>query len=155
MSDDNLLQLDPIWRNAAERAHQQFSYGDLIPWAWLRRELEIEPMEAGTHHQFQALQFKTLELMDKFREYLLTTHCKAVVNVRSEGYRIVSPAQQTETAITGLAKDLQRSIHAAQKLLSRINFTLLNDAQIKENADARGRLAAIHAFTSNRVRRLK
>ncbi len=155
MNTEQPLQLDPIWINAAERAHQQFTYGDLIPWEWIRTELEIEPPEDGSYQQFQELQLRTLTLMDQFRNYLLMTHRKALVNVRCQGYRIINPGQQTSFALEQLADALARHLRTTKKLLSAINFQRLTDSQISENVEARNRVAAIAAFTKPKLPRLK
>jgi len=146
MSDTTPLQLDPIWLNAAEKAARQYDYGDLIPLAWIRSELEIDPLEEGTYEQFKELQFRTLTLMDQFRDHLLIHHCKALLNVRGQGYRIINPGQQTATAMSLLHQAIVRHLHATRKLLTAINFTRLSDDQIRENVDARNKVAAIQAF---------
>lgn len=146
MSDTTPLQLDPIWLNAAEKAARQYDYGDLIPWEWIRSELEIDPLEEGTYQQFKELQLRTLTLMDQFRDHLLIHHCKALLNVRGQGYRIINPGQQTATAMILLHQAIARHLHATRKLLTAINFTRLSDDQIRENVDARNKVAAIQAF---------
>lgn len=146
------VQLDPIWLNAAERAHAQFQYGDLIPWEWIRTELEIEPMAEGSYEEFQELQFRTLTLVDQFRAHLLIEHKKALRNIRGAGYLIINPSQQTDAAMNLLAEALVRNIRNATKVLESINFGMLNDRQIQANVEARSRVAAIHAFASSKMK---
>ena len=148
-SDD--FKLDPPYRQAVEDCVHQFHFGDLIEHEWLRQAFEIDFPEKGTRAQFEAMQFAFLEAMDGFRQYLLEHYRMALQNVRGRGYRIVPPHEQTAYAMSELRRQVASDYRKAVMTLSYVQTELLNEAQRQENIEARGKLAAVQAFTKQRL----
>ncbi|HRD68220.1 MAG TPA: hypothetical protein PKY50_18975 [Candidatus Competibacter sp.] len=145
------LKKYPLPLHAAELADRAFDYGDLIPWAWLHDELEIEMPDFGAFADYRKLQFKVLSLVDEFREALLLRYFKATRNERGEGYRIIRPNEQTEEAMRQLRQGIGKDIAAAARLLAGVNHTLLSAEQSRDNANALGKVAALQAFARETV----
>ena len=152
MSNIEKLPIDPIWRQAAINAVEEFQYGEIIPWEWLSEELQLtRPNELLTSDQFQKLQFEQLTRVDGFKEEMLTQYERYLVNVRGQGYRIVEPPHQTREAMAKLQKELRKAINDAMQALVNVNAKALTLDDARENADARAKLAA---FSKLHVREL-
>lgn len=137
------LPLDPIWRQAARDAVNEYSYGDIIPKEWINAHLNIrfsdKPMTADQH---QSLAFEMLSKIDGWRDELLRKHCRYTVNIRGVGYKIIEPPHQTAAAMTKMQKELRRSISQAMTALVNVNERALSLEDARENADARAKLGA-------------
>ncbi len=133
---------DPIWLQAALEAVAAFRYGDLITYGWLHEHLKISaPADVMTAEQFRALSFETLTKVDGFRDALLTNHQRYLSNVRGVGYTIVPPPHQTTEAMTLLQRELHKSVNKAAAALVHINVHALSLADVRDNAEARSKLA--------------
>ena len=151
--DLDALPLDPIWRQAAKEAVEEFAYGQVIPKEWINDHLNIQftdrPITAAQH---QAIAFDMLNKIDGWRDELLRQHARYLINIRGVGYKIVEPPHQTATAMTRLQKELRRSISQAMTALVNINDKALTLEDARENAEAK---AKIGAFASLHVKQLE
>lgn len=145
MTDIERLPVDPIWRQAAIDAVDEFEYGDIIPWEWLTEALQLSrPNTLLTPEQFQSLQFEQLTRVDGFRDEMLTQYERYLINVRGIGYKIVEPPHQTREAMVKLHRELRKSVAAAMEALVNINSRMLSLDDSRENADARAKVAAFN-----------
>lgn len=150
MNDE--LQLHPIWKHAANRAVAEFDYGDMIPHEWLLRELEVDkPIGPVTAQRHQEIQFDLLAKMEAFRDEMLLTHRRYLVNQRGVGYRIVEPSAQTDAAMTRLVREMAKVMQDTGKALVNICETALDNDASRRNADARSKLAYLQMMTRKQI----
>jgi len=148
MSDG--IKLDPIWKEAAKCAVEQFSHGEIIPHEWLNAALEIyvphqdEKITAARHMQ---LSFERLEKVDCFREQLLEQHQMYLVNLRAEGYKIIMPEQQTLVVMKQLERQIHKILRKTRKGLEHIDQARLDVEQARANAEAKAKLAYLVTST--------
>ena len=141
----------PLYRHAAKLADAQFDYGDVIPLEWLQKEFEIEIPAHADRKTFQDLQFKMLAALDGFKETLLLEYHKALQNQFGVGYRVVTPQEQTDYAMRNLRRGVRKEIQKAIGVLTHVNHDLLSEDEIRNNADALGRVAALASFVKRQV----
>lgn len=140
-------KVHPIWKDAASKVVEQFKEGDMISMDWLHRHFDIQKPEVCSFDAFQKYQFELMAATDGFKNELLEVYQIAIANVRGEGYRILPPNQQTGYAEKKFLGDIGKSVRKAASILSNINFDRLDDKERKENADAKGRIAAIFTMS--------
>jgi len=137
----------PAWKNAVEIVAKDFKEGDLLTMDWIHTNFKIKKPTAGTFDSFQKYQFEFLAAMDGFKNELLEIHQIAIANVRGEGYRILQPKEQTGYSEKKFIDDMKKSVKKAVSILSNIKFDCLSDQERKENADAKGRIAAVYTMS--------
>jgi hypothetical protein len=146
------LQAYPVWRQAAIQAVAEFPYGAVIPHAWLCANLEIQDraglMSAEKHRE---LDFEMLRKMDGFRDVMLSEHKRYLVNIRGVGYSIVEPPHQTDAAMRRLRLDLHRAIGKTMAALVHINDTVLTIDALRENTEAKSKLAWLRTVGVKRI----
>jgi len=147
--DESLLILDNPAERAAREAMRLFNYGDTIPKDWLLEKFQIEYPEQGTREEFEQVSFALLGAMSEFTE-ILKENNMILRNMRSVGWQIVTPAQQTEFAMQELGKDLKKSVKKAKERLTCIRLEQLSDKEKKRNAEALNNIAALTAFNKDR-----
>lgn len=151
---DQPLPLDPIWRQAALEVVATFAYGDIIPHAWLYEHLAIaEPVGLMSADEYRALAFDLLRKVDALRDELLLQHQRYLMSVRSIGYKIIEPPQQTMAAMGRFQKELRRSLGQAMTALVHVNTTLLNLDDARENAEAKAKLAIFRTIHLKQLER--
>ena len=139
----DVVRIYPEWKNAVSAAAERFQYGDLIDFEWLHKNFDIQKPTKGTFDEFQEYQFNFLAAVSGFQGELLEQYQMALENVRGKGYRVLKPKDQTQYAEKRFVEDTKRSLKKAISILNNIKFDALTDAERKENADAKGRIAAI------------
>ena len=137
----------PAWKNAVEIVASEFSAGEVLSMDWIHKNFMIEKPTKGTFDDFQKYQFEFLAAMDGFKNELLEIHQIAIANVRGEGYRILRPKEQTGYSEKKFIDDMKKSVKKAVSILSNIKFDCLSDQERKENADAKGRIAAVYTMS--------
>ena len=142
------LKLYPAWRQAVQECVGAFDFGDLISKEWLQDALELPRPAYGTPEEMDAWSWSFLESVESFKDELLTEHKMALQNVRGKGYLIVMPAQQTAMALQDANRGMSKVMRKAEKVLSHVRFDQLNDSQIRENTDARSKIAALRMFAN-------
>ena len=134
----------PVWVQAASDVVTEFDYGDVIPHEWLAAHLELSPREGlMTVNEHRALDFEAMAKMDGLRNTLLEQHQRHLENVRGVGYRVVPPQLQTDAAMRQLTQDMRRSLGKTMKVLLNVNESLLTLDDLRENTEARSKLAWI------------
>ena len=140
MTDE--LKLHPIWKQAALEAVSEFDYGDVIPLTWIREHLEIEEPEGlMTMERHRELSFDLLSKVDGFRTEMLENHKRMTVNVRSVGYKVVHPVDQTDAAMKRFQREFYKSWSNAMSNLIHINDSMISLEDARANAEAKAKLA--------------
>jgi hypothetical protein len=147
MSDHVMNELDDIdlsvWTLAATRAVSQFSYGDTIPLEWVRANLEINELDEDdlmTVKQHRSLAFDLLRKTEMFKQTMLETHKRLLVNIRGCGYKVVEPPHQTEAAMRKFISSFHKNLHQAMTALVHINESALTLDDTRRNIEAKARL---------------
>jgi len=140
----------PAWKNAVEIVASDFKAGDVLTMNWIHKNFMIKKPTRGTFDDFQKYQFEFLAAMDGFKNELLEIHQIAIANIRGEGYRILPPKEQTGYSEQKFVDDMKKSVKKAVAILSNIKFDCLSDVERKENADARGRIAAVYTMSKTK-----
>lgn len=138
------VTMHPVWVQAAHDANREFDYGDTISMEWIHTRLEIDRVQdetVMTFRQHKDRAFELLRKVDEFKNIMLRKHRKLLVNVRNAGYRIIQPADQTAEAMARLERDIQKTLSEAMKKLLHINDSMLEIEQLRENTDARNKVA--------------
>lgn len=150
--DADDIKVDPIWRQAAREAVDTFDYGQLIPHEWIRQHLEISTREGKmTLAQHRKLDFELLRKMDGFRDALLYEHKRYLTSVRSIGYKIIEPPDQTAAAMGRLSADLRRGVKKALDALIYIDETALSIEHHRENAEAKAKVAWLRTVGAKQI----
>jgi hypothetical protein len=68
------ISLDKKFIIAAEKAAQEFSYGDTLPKNWLLTEFAINEPQFGSKKDFDDASFEFMQNMEGFKTYLLENH---------------------------------------------------------------------------------
>lgn len=150
MDDVVELRLSPPWKQAVrEFVDANVPPGHVLPISWFEAHFGMEPLAEGatlTARAFRERQFTWLRYMDDFRRELLERHQICLVAVHGEGYKVVPPEEQTETAQEGFEREVKRSYRKAALRLKNVQQDKLTEAQRKENIDAIARLAMLRGM---------
>jgi len=152
---DQLLLLDPPWRQTCADIVSGFQIGDIVPHAWLHESLGIEFPSAGTRKQFEKLQFDLLSAVEKIREEMLKRHFIYLKNIIRVGYQLSPPWQQTDDAMSDYKRGLQRLLSSTSARLRYVRRDCLTDEQARDNTDAAATLASIAAFNRRQIAEMK
>jgi len=149
MSEETTL--DKIYIQAAIEANSKFSHGDIITKEWLLKSFRmVEPLE-GTKQTFEDYAFELMQNMSGFKDAMLFDYKKALQNVRSVGYRVVTPKQQTKLAMDNLKSGIRKELDKAVDLLCNIEESLLTNDEIKSRDEAQMKVSAMMAFSVKRI----
>lgn len=135
----------------AQQAADIFKYGDMIPHSWILNAFRLEIPEEGTREMFRKAQFEVLSYTEGFKEDLLERHKMYLKNVRGEGYLVIKPAEQTDTAMEALRDGVRTNIRKAMNALTNVNEALLTIEEMRYRDEATGKIAALSVFSKNRL----
>lgn len=144
MSDEPLLY--PRWRQAVVEFLAEFKYGDLVAHEWLESRFGMPTLHETkllTREQFRDRQFDWLANLDSFKAELLESHQVCLKSVRGQGYRWLSPADQTQFAAKEFEQDARRVFRLAGQRLRNVRFAELSDEDRRQNTDAAAKLSAL------------
>jgi len=135
----------------AAQAAKVFSYGDMIPHSWILNAFKLEIPTQGTLDSFRKVQFEILSYTEKFKDELLGVHKMYLKNVRGEGYLVIKPAEQTDTAMDALRTGVRANVQKALTALTNVNEALLSMEEMRYRDEATGKIAALSVFSKNRL----
>jgi hypothetical protein len=148
---DEIVRLDPAWRQAVRDCMACFGYGDIIAMEWLRSKFEIDFSGTMTAAEYQERCFMFLSSMDGFRDELLFRHKMALKNIRGEGYLIIRPADHTDFAIQEAAKLIARGLRKGADILENTDFTQLSSDELRKNSDAQAKLGSLRSLSKEKL----
>lgn len=135
----------------SDKAAKVFNYGDIIPHSWILNAFKLEIPAEGTLDAFRKIQFEILGYTEKFKDDLLARHKMYLKNVRGEGYLVIKPADQTDTAMDALRVGVRANIQKAMTALTNVNEALLSMEEMRYRDEATGKIAALSVFSKNRL----
>lgn len=138
--------LDKLYIVAAQKADEQFGYGETITKEWLIENFALQKPTHGTQRDFDVFAFQYMTNVEGFKEEMLIEYKKYLVALRGKGYLIAQPKEQTDYAMVNLRQSVNSEIRKAIKTLNNVNTMLLSDSDIKKRDEAQGKIAAIAAF---------
>ena len=145
-------KLDPLWKQAAIEASQEFAYGETIPHEWIRDSLELSRDDQKmTHQQFNDMALESLRKIEAFKDEMLNVHCRYLVSVRGVGYKVIEPPHQTSAAMKKCHNEIRRSMTSAMKALVNVNESMLSLEETQENSEARGKLAYLASIGQRKL----
>lgn len=153
MSDD--FKLSPAWKQATLDFLNTFKYGDLVPHDWLVEHFGLPPIEDSaklTVSEFKRRQFDLLSNIEAFKHELLTKHQVCLQPVRGDGYRWVTPGEQTAIAMKEFTHDAKKAFRSAGQRLRHVRIGELTDDQRRENVDAMAKLSHIRGTVRKQLR---
>lgn len=135
------------WRNAIRLFHEQKkTYGDLLSHEWLYEAFEIEKPDVNTPSgQAEKLKLQFLSEFKKFETEMLTEYQMDIRNLRSRGYEVVRPQDQTRRAEEDFQSEMKRIGRQVAGRLANVNHTKLSARERQENADAVARISNLRA----------
>lgn len=152
---DGAVQLFPAWRQAVKDFLDDFSYGAVVPHAWLEEHFgmpQLADRQKLTAADFSKRQFEWLQSIESFKDELLREHNVCLQSVRGEGYRWVPPGEQSKVAMDTFEKDIKRVFSAGVTRVRHVRLEELNEEQRRENADAVAKLASLRGMTRKALR---
>ena len=141
----------PAYLHAIDEILKQFTYGDVIPKAWLSQEMEMPEPVSGTFSAMKAYQFKMMAALEPLKEILLSEHKMLLYSVRGEGYLIVAPEQQTDVVWDKMRRVIHKELTRAVQGLFHLDVARLSDPARKHNADYQAKLASLRAHNSKQL----
>ena len=140
----NNITILPISAHATKLIVEQYDYGDIVSMDDLYKMLETEMPEGKiTHLAYQRITFKRLELVEDVKKRLLEDHSILFKNVRSEGYALVMPEEQSSVVLDCMDSKIKKHMLKAAAGVTNIRMDLLNEDQRQENINARTRISGV------------
>ena len=142
---------EKLYIETANKAAQEFKYGDTISKQWIIENFKLKKPSVGTQKQFEDYAFELLGMTEGFKKHLLEIHKMHLVSIRGNGYSIAMPENQADIAMNKLRKSVSSELNKAANIIANINDSLLTDEQAKKRDSEHGRLAAFTAFSRNKL----
>lgn len=152
---DGVVQLFPVWKQAAADFLAEFKYGAVVPLDWLEQRFgmpQLADRQKLTAADFRKRSFEWLQNIEAFKDELLREHSVCLQSVRGEGYRWVPPGEQSKVAMETFEKDVKRVYSAAAQRTRHVRREELTDEQRRENTDAVAKLASLRGMTRKALR---
>jgi hypothetical protein len=141
MHNANVTQL-PAWKEAV--SNFDFDYGDVISKEWLYESFGLEKPTAFTpNDKVKQIELAFLSNFKKLEEYLLEERQMALKTLRSVGYEIIQPNEQTQWALFNGMADMKKALKTMYRRNVNVNHNLLNAEDKKKNSDALARTAML------------
>jgi len=145
-------ELYPLWKQTAKDIARVFDYGDLIPHEWINNKLGVVYPNMFTLEEYKKISFARLTAIEKLKDELLENYQMDLYSDRGVGYRIVTPMQQTNLAVSDMETKLKKAIKKTVARLSNVNYSFIDNDEKNRNSEAIGRMAAIRAFTAKKIK---
>ena len=145
------LQQYPAWKNAVTDFEQaQFAEGTLLTFDWLYAAFNlVKPNDQTPHVAARKTAFAFMMNFKAFETHLLFEKNIALQSVRSQGYKIVPTASQTEWADeTGIA-EFKTVLRRMGTRLKCLQYDRLDDEGRRKNSEALVRFSMLTGMTKN------
>ena len=145
------LTVYPAWKARVEEILELYEIGELIPHQFFYDLFECHPNQEGISVEaYKKRQIEFLQHFTGFRDHLLLDHKIDLVNVRTEGYRMVPPSEQAELAERQLHQHLSKMLDKAQRRVSFTRFEELDDHQKHRHREVAVRLKSLSMMASDK-----
>ena len=98
-----------------------------------------------------AFNLQRVAVLSEVRDELLREHKMLLINVRTEGYKVIHPSEQTDHALYAGAKDLKRAFTRMDERLTHVNRPMLTPEERARNDIARAKIAALQTLANRKV----
>lgn len=141
------LEEMPGWRRAL-RAFVDLGYkpGDIVPGAWLDRELGLERPTSGSFSDFEKFGLLELRLVSEFRERLLDGYQVALVR-EGRDWRVLTASEQLAIAQEEGRRRMRSAARWQANMLLNTDTAQLTDRERAEHAEALAKMARLKAMT--------
>ena len=140
----NNVTILPISAHATKLIVKRYDYGDIVPMDELYKMLEVEmPKGRITSKEHQVITFKRLDLVEDVKKRLLEEHSILFKNIRSEGYALVTPEEQSSVVLDHMDSKIKKHLIKAIAGITNIRHDLLTEQQRQEHLRATGRVTGI------------
>jgi hypothetical protein len=145
LAEDRDEQTDEVEARPWQRAVKAFirlraKPNQTIPLDWFIEEFELTIPTRGTVEDWTAFRFGWLGAFDKFRRELLEKHFIDLRPVKTKGYQVVPPNEQTRCAIEDGLKDVGRVLDKMNARILYVNHKALTKRERRENLEALHRM---------------
>jgi hypothetical protein len=145
------FSLHPAWKQAeADLLADGLTYGSVISDKWLDAAMGVP--KPATLHQAEAYMRARLTFRTHLFNSLLTNHMMMVNRVKSEGYVVVQPAQQTRIAMERRTAEMKHAITKMAREVSHVDVTQLTDAQRAENTNAQAKIGMLRSMVRKQLK---
>lgn len=137
--------LYPAWKEGLKRFREAgFAAGDTIEHAWFFEAFGLQmPAPETPCKEAEKTRLQFLSAFETMRQVLLEEHQVALANVRSRGYRVVPPSEQTKWAENEGILDVKHAMRKMASRLTNVDMTAISAESRKDNADALARLSML------------
>lgn len=137
------LERDKPWERAVlafqDAGH---TWGSLVSVSWLYEAMGLPlPESCPTVKKADIVRLKFFAQFDRMKRYLLVQCNMSLKNVRGEGYQVVMPEKQTETAMRDLHSGLSKLVRESMLTIKHVERSRLTDEQWRENQETIGKLS--------------
>lgn len=151
MNDAAAPKLYPAWRQVeADLLATGITYGSLITDEWLDEAFGIKPPK--TIAEYKRAELIRLSQIESLKESLLENHRMLLARVKSVGYTVLPPEQQTRHVMDNRMREVRAAFGKLNRELTFVDVAALNDAQRKENSDALAKLGMLRSFVRKRIK---
>jgi hypothetical protein len=149
-------QLYPVLKEAIKSLEKEGrTYGDTLSLEWLYKEFGIDMPRPGTpYHEAEKAMFKFLSVFKQFEKEMLENKQMALANIRTKGYRIVPPNEQTKWSEEDGIKTIKKALKLMYIRQTNVAFDLLTSEERKDNADSLARLSMLKVMVDKTSRKL-
>jgi len=145
------LPYHPAYKQTIAAVLSTFTYGDIIDHGWLYNEFGIVVPVTGNKQKFQKIAIEYMVQIEGLKEELLEKHSMKLVSVYAVGYKIIMPSEHSAEAMSTLKSKVSKEIKKAVNTLRYVNENMLTQAEIQEKDANVGKIAAVTAFSKNRL----
>jgi len=143
------LTIYPMWKAKVSEILEVYEIGELVPHQYFYDLFDVYPNEPGiTVDAYKSRQIDFMQNLIGFRDCLLIDHKIALVNVRTEGYRMVPPSEQAELAERQLHQHLTKMLDKTIRRVSYTRMEELEDHQKQRHRDVAVRLKRLSLMAS-------
>lgn len=143
-SEDDTF-LFPAWKEGIKRFRDAgFAAGDTVEHGWFFEAFGLQmPAPDTPCREAEKTRLQFLAAFETMRQVLLEEYQVALASVRSIGYRIVPPAEQTKWAESEGIEDVKHAMRKMASRLTNVDMTAISAERRKDNADALARLSML------------
>lgn len=128
---------------AAQQIAAQFSYETVIDMKLFDAILDVALPKHGSLQEIQKAQMDRMTMIDQTANILLKEHNLMLKNVRAEGYKLVHPESQVQTAMFDSGLKIRKELLKAKRRVTHVRTDELDTNQQKDREDALAKLNTI------------
>jgi hypothetical protein len=140
-----MLTKFPAWKEALDKFN--FNYGDVIPHKWFFEAFGLDaPQDTTAYKSSKKTELEFMANFKRLENTLLEERQIALKNIRSVGWQVVAPGEQTDWALNNGATEMKKALKKMYSRQVNVNHALLTHEQKKENADSLARTSMLNGM---------